>query len=125
MELDLDTYGFGTDSTMYELESKRRDGFIPSSHNCGGFDVLNYLRTESDGDDGDDGEGYLILHGFRFMYEGEKDGVHTLCGYYSQWSEYDVYGMHKASTLAEIEIRFRNTEQLIVELDKFINRAME
>jgi hypothetical protein len=125
MELNMDVYGSGSDSDIYELECMRRDGFIPYSHNRGGFDVINYLSSEydSDSDDGsDDNENcyYLMLHGFRFIYEGTENGKHILCGYYSTWSEHNIYGINKTPIIAEVEIRFSTIEQLIAKLNKFV-----
>jgi hypothetical protein len=121
--LDLDVHGFGTDNWVQELECRRRDGFIPHSHNRGGFDVYDVLEIAHDSEDDDEGE--LIFHGLRIMYEGVDDrGIHTLCAYYCKWSEHDVYGIGRAKTIAEVEIRFRSTERMLAKLTKFAKECI-
>jgi hypothetical protein len=120
--LDLDAYGSGCDNWIDELECRRRDGFIPHSYNRGGFDVYNTLDCVYDdaADEQDDGD--IQFHGFRIMYEGSNDGIHTICAYYSQWADSDMYGMHRAPTIAEIEINFTNSAELIEQLTAFTDK---
>lgn len=119
-QLDLDEYGFGTDNDVRELECRRRDGFIPHSHNHGGFDVVNILETEYDDDQDEDGT--LVYHGYRFMYEGMDDGKHVLCGYYSKYYESDYTGLAGARTIREIEIQFESAAEMIEKLIDFVER---
>jgi hypothetical protein len=128
-ELDLDAWGSGAKNWISELEYKRRAGFIPHSHNHGGFDVYNTHSSEFECtcDQPNDCmcESTIVLHGFRLMYEGLESGVHTVCLYYSQWSEDDVYGINKATTLAEIEIRFKTVKSLMTKMQRFVNQTLK
>jgi len=63
------------------------------------------------------------VNGFRLMYEGSESGIHTLCVYYCTWSEHDVWGMERAKTLAETEIRFKKPHTLIRKLNSFVRKA--
>lgn len=127
-KIDLDTLGSGCDNWLNELECRRRDGFIPHSHNHGGFDVYNTHSSEFEcycnEPESCECDSTIILHGFRLMYEGQSSGIHTMCVYYAQWSEYDCYGMSKADTIAEIEIKFKTAKTLMTKLEKFINKTL-
>lgn len=119
-DLELDPQGFGSDNWFAVLECRRRDGFIPHSHNFGGFDVYN-LHSISHEDEQDE-DGTMLFHGFRIMYEGtESEGVHKLCVYYSQWDEHDYRGIGGAPTQAQEEITFSNPDDMVRQLSKFVN----
>jgi len=123
IQLDLDTWGSGAKNFLFEIACRRADGFIPHSHNHGGFDVYNILESVC-GEDEDGSDDSLLLHGFRFMYEGETNGIHTLCAYYCQWDEGDIYGINRAKTIKEIEITFKKTDRLIAKLNKFVKECI-
>lgn len=119
-ELDLDTWGSGAENWISELEYLSRDGFISSEHNHGGWDVYNTYASESA--ESEEDEDTILFHGFRFMYEGEESGIHTLCAYYCQWYEDDYRGISYAPTIAKIEIRFKTVASLIKKLRVFTSR---
>jgi len=129
--LDLDAWGSGADNWLSELACRRCDGFIPHSHNHGGFDVCNTHSSElncyspEECKDDCQCESDILLHGFRLMYEGQENGIHTICVYYAQWDSGDYYGINRAPTIAEIEIRFKTVNGLFTKLKRFINKTLK
>jgi hypothetical protein len=123
--LDLDYWGSGCENWLNETECRRRDGFIPHSHNHGGFDVYNTSRSEPDLEDESGDSDEIILHGFRVMYEGQENGIHTLCMYYCEFSEDGYFYFNNAPTLAEIEIRFKTTSGLLRQMKRFVNKTLK
>lgn len=123
--LDLDTWGSGAENWVSELQCRRADGFIPHGHNHGGFDAYNTLESVSNVDN-DDEDSSIVMHGFRFMYEGKDlEDNHVLCAYYCQWDEDDCYGINRAPTISQIEITFKTPVQLFKKLNKFTSKTLK
>lgn len=122
-ELHLDTWGSGSENWLHELECRSRDGFMAAKHNCGGFDVYNTYDSYIDDEYPEDS--VIVFHGFRVMYEGVEDGVHTMCVYYCQWDEHDYSGLHGADPISKLEIRFKTSSGLMRQLKAFINKTLK
>ena len=52
-----------------------------------------------------------VYFGYRAMYEGKSGARHTLV-LYARANESQYYGAFRGASLAEIEIKFRNSEEL-------------